>query len=143
MILPFFIDLQITVNNRDGMWYYANSTYAAFQWRTTNQNYNPSFGKDQYDYIVEYKTSNPGSYIFTYKQLGIYLQDAEIGIQTNNGSKRVFHITRIVFTDFALANYAQFDNMSEMLVSGSKVVCVSFNPGHCVLDSCVGMGRLC
>jgi hypothetical protein len=88
VILPFFIDLQITVNNRDGMWYFANSTYAAFQWRTTNQNYNPSFGVDQYDFYIEYKTLSPGSYYFTYNQVGIYGPDAEIGIQTDNGSKR-------------------------------------------------------
>ena len=99
VILPFFIDLQITVNNRDGMWYFANSTYAAFQWRTTNENYSPSLGIDQYDYMVEYSINSPGKYLFTYNKMGIYIQEAEIGIQTDDGSKIFMNIAPIPSAD--------------------------------------------
>jgi hypothetical protein len=87
VILPFFIDLSITANNRDGIWYYANSSYAAFQWRTTDTNYPPQDGVDIYDYVLEYKTSHPGEYLFTYNVMGIFNTEAEIGLQTDNGSE--------------------------------------------------------
>jgi hypothetical protein len=87
VILPFFDDLIINTNNRDGLWYYANSSYAAFQWRVTNQVYNPEDGQDEYDFIAEYHTTNPGIWYFTYNALGMLYNQAEIGIQTDNMSE--------------------------------------------------------
>jgi hypothetical protein len=49
--------------------------------------------------MVEYSTNSPGKYLFTYNKMGIYIQEAEIGIQTDDGSKIFMNIAQMPSAD--------------------------------------------
>jgi hypothetical protein len=84
VVLPFFMDLRILPNDRDGIWYSVSESSVAFQWRTTNGDAPSS---DQYDYLVETYLDEPGSYFFTYFKMGSLEPQAIIGVQSDNGSE--------------------------------------------------------
>ncbi|KAF2664333.1 hypothetical protein BT63DRAFT_460635 [Microthyrium microscopicum] len=78
VILPFFVDQTILSNGRDGIFYYANTTYLGIQWRTSTR-FSPT---EQYEYFLEYFTDSPGVYQFHYFGLGAsYPSRATIGVQ--------------------------------------------------------------
>jgi hypothetical protein len=69
----------------DGVWYYANSSYTAFEWRTRNA----ADDADVYQFTLEYSTDAPGTFLYTYYLLGYLKSFATIGIQGNVNSKFV------------------------------------------------------
>jgi hypothetical protein len=76
--MPFFVDMAVANNARDGVWYFANGSYLAVEWRTSNR----GNGTDLYDFSVEYSTSSPGVYVFRYYVVGEYARIATVGAQS-------------------------------------------------------------
>ena len=67
----------------DGVWYYANNSYAAFEWRT----HNTADNNDTYQFVLEYNTGTPGTFLYTYYVLGYLKVSSTVGIQGNVSSK--------------------------------------------------------
>jgi len=67
----------------DGVWYYANSSYTVFEWRTRNA----ADDADVYQFTLEYNTNTPGTFLYTYYVLGYLKSFTTIGIQGSVNSK--------------------------------------------------------
>jgi hypothetical protein len=76
-LMPFFIDMGISNNGRDGVWYSATSSVLYVEWRTSAR----GNSSDLYDFSVEYQTSAPGTFIFRYYVVGEYGAFATVGAQ--------------------------------------------------------------
>lgn len=86
VIMPFFVDMAVSNNARDGVWYFANGSYLAVEWRTSNR----GNGTDLYDFSVEYSTGSPGVYVFRYYVVGEYAGIATVGAQSGPTGESVF-----------------------------------------------------
>lgn len=79
----FWDDLKVSSGSTDGIWYYANSTYAIFEWRL-HRSYD-QVGTDPYQFSLAYSTTSPGVYVFRYYQVGSITSDGYQGLSASIG----------------------------------------------------------
>jgi hypothetical protein len=76
-LMPFFVDMAVADNGRDGVWYFANASALLVEWRTSAR----GNASDRYDFSVEYSAGAPGAFVFRYYAVGAYGAVATVGAQ--------------------------------------------------------------
>jgi hypothetical protein len=129
VLMPFFVDMGVTNNGRDGVWYYANASFAAVEWRTSDR-FN---GSDEYDFSLEYNAASPGVFTYRYYLIGIYASIATVGMQ--GGPTGMYARCDVdCVADYLLGPYIQWDDTDTPISDGMVLVCNTLgNPPACLL----------